>query len=384
MSDWKIPLSDITFDGEEHAAIKTVLDRKWLTQGEEVLAFEQEFASALESRFAIAVANGTAALHLAYLAAGLTSGDEFCLPALTFVATLNAGLWVGAKPVLVDCVSSNDWTLCPKNLERKITEKTRLIVTMPYGGFAPAMELIMEIANQRGIPVIEDACHAPLAMLNGKKIGTFGKASTCSFFGNKNMTTGEGGMILTDDEEIERFCRLGRSHGMTTVTLDRHRGHASGYDVSMPGFNYRMDEIRAAIGRCQLRKLESLNFRRENAAIALRKKLSKVENSGVTIPFENHPGKSANHLFPILLPAKTNREEFREFLKFSGIQTSIHYPPLHSFSHTKDLFQEIDLPVLSDIAHRIVTLPMGPHLGEEEVNFIAQVVNDFFSRGIRG
>ena len=149
----------------------------------------------------------------------------------------------------MDCASENDLTLSPADLERKITPRTRLIVTMPYGGFCPDMNAILEIARARGVAVAEDACHAPLAELDGRKIGTFGAVSTWSFYGNKNMTTGEGGMAITNDEEIARRIRLLRSHGMTALTWDRQRGHASAYDVVELGYNYRMDELRAAIGR---------------------------------------------------------------------------------------------------------------------------------------
>lgn len=367
-----IPLADTTLSEEEVEAAARVLRSGWLTMGPEVKAFEEEFADRFGARHAIGVANGTAALHLAYQAAGLREGDEFCLPALTFVATLNAGLYLRARPVLVDCTSEDDLTLSPSDLERKITPRTRLIVTMPYGGFCPDMERICALADARKIPIVEDACHAPLAELNGRKIGTFGLASTWSFYGNKNMTTGEGGMVLTDDDETARRVRLLRSHGMTTLTWERHRGHAAEYDVVEAGYNYRLDEVRAAIGRVQLRKLDEANRLRSAAARLLREALAPLAARGLRIPFEYPRGHSAHHLFVILLPDGCNRRAFRDAMRRAGVMTSVHYPPLDSFSHCRALgLDKQNLPVLRSLQNRLVTLPLGPTLTATQVHRIA-------------
>ncbi len=237
------------------------------------------------------------------------------------------------------------------------------------------MERILEIAGRRGIPVVEDACHAPLAeTAAGSRIGACGLASTWSFFGNKNLTTGEGGMVLTRDAAAAERMRLLRSHGMTTLTYDRHRGHASSYDVVAPGFNYRMDEIRAAIGREQLRKLPAATERRRAAAARLRRALEPLRDMGLTVPFEGHPGLSAHHLFVILLPRGASRESFRQILFERGVQTSVHYPPLHRFSHTRSLFEGARLPTLDAIEQRLVTLPMGPGMSGEQIEWVAESV----------
>jgi dTDP-4-amino-4,6-dideoxygalactose transaminase len=372
-----IPLADTTLGEEEVEAAARVLRSGWLTMGPEVKAFEEEFADRFGARHAIGVANGTAALHLAYQAAGLREGDEFCLPALTFVATLNAGLYPHARPVLVDCTSEDDLTLSPSDLERKITPRTRLIVTMPYGGFCPDMERICALADARKIPIVEDACHAPLAELNGRKIGTFGLASTWSFYGNKNMTTGEGGMVLTDDDETARRVRLLRSHGMTTLTWERHRGHAAEYDVVEAGYNYRLDEVRAAIGRVQLRKLDEANHLRAAAARLLREALAPLAARGLRIPFEHPRGHSAHHLFVILLPDGCDRRACRDAMRRAGVMTSVHYPPLDSFSHCRALgLDKQNLPVLRGLQNRLVTLPLGPTLTATQVHRIAGAVDE--------
>ncbi len=372
---FEIPLTDTTLGEEEAEAAARVIRSGWLTQGEETAAFEREFAAALGAKHAIAVTNGTAALHLAYEAAGLKASDEVLMPALTFVATMNAALYLQAKPVLVDCASEDDLTLSVEDLKRKLTPHTRLIVTMPYGGFCPDMAGVMDVARERGIPVVEDACHAPLANLDGKCIGTFGLASTWSFYGNKNLTTGEGGMVVTDDDTVAARIRLLRSHGMTSPTYDRFRGGADRYDVLATGYNYRLDEVRSAIGRVQLKKLPGANARRKEAVGWLRSALEPFKAKGLRIPFSHPRGNPVDHLFVVLLPEETDRAAFRVHLKDAGIQTSIHYPPLDRFSHTKDIFHKKDvLPVVRRIEERLVTLPLGPTLTKAQVAQIAEAI----------
>ncbi|HOE95403.1 MAG TPA: DegT/DnrJ/EryC1/StrS family aminotransferase [Candidatus Sumerlaeota bacterium] len=376
MSQLRVPLTDVTLGAEEAAAAARVIRSGWLTMGAEVEAFEREFADAIGAQYAVAVTNGTAALQLAYRAAGLGLGDHFAIPALTFVATMNAGLALGGRPILIDCTDENDLTLSPDDLECKITGRTRLIVTMAYGGFAPDMDRILGLAEQHGIAVVEDNAHAPLARLDVQCLGTFGMAACYSFFGNKNMTTGEGGMIVTDNEAVAAELRLLRSHGMTHLTWERHQGHAAGYDVLIDGYNARMDEVRAAIGREQLRKLPAANEARARAARKLRERLIALEINGLRIPFWNPRGEPVHHLFVILLPPRTVRDAFRAALMARGVQTSIHYPPLNSFTHARQLFGSTndDLPVLQSIADRLVTLPLGPTLTEEQIDWVAESV----------
>ena len=371
---WLVPLTDTTLDEKEIEAVAAVMRSGWLTMGREVENFEREFAGAIHMKHGVAVANGTAALHLAYETAGLAAGDEFCVPALTFVATMNAGLYLGAKPVLVDCASEDDLTISAEDLERKLTPRTRLIATVPYGGFPPDMDAIEALARDRAIPLVEDACHAPLALLGGRPIGSFGLSSTWSFYGNKNLTTGEGGMVLTNDPAAADRLRLLRSHGMSTGTYQRHHGDASRYDVEALGYNYRKDEIRAAIGRQQLLKLPVWTQRRAHCAALLRERLAPLQDRGLRIPFANPRGTPVHHIFVVLLPEGTNRWQFRQTLRERGVQTSFHYPALHTFTHTRNLFGEVNLPVLDRVIDRLVTLPMGPHLDEEKIDLIGKAV----------
>lgn len=394
MSQIRVPLTGVTLGDEEAAAAARVVRSGWVTMGAEVRTFESEFARALGVPHAVAVTNGTAALHLAYEACGLREGDEFIVPALTFVATLNAGLYLGARPILADCASEDDLTISATDVARKISPRTRLVVSLPYGGFPPDMDGLLTAVRDyapptsipgtvnhnggRPVEIVEDACHAPLAQLDGRSIGSFGAAGAFSFFSNKNMATGEGGMIVTARADIAERVRLLRSHGMTTNTWDRYRGHASVYDVVAPGYNYRMDEIRAAIGREQLKKLAGANRVRARLAAQMRERLELLGIDGLKIPFGQPRGTPVHHLFVVLLPPDRDREQFRSDLLANGVQTSIHYPPLHSFSHTRDLWYDgpPELPVLDRIAERLVTLPLGPTMTDAHVAWVVKAVGE--------
>jgi dTDP-4-amino-4,6-dideoxygalactose transaminase len=232
----------------------------------------------------------------------------------------------------------------------------------------------MDIAEKHNLFVVEDACHAPGVNFNGKSLGTIGDIGCFSFFSNKNLTTGEGGMIVTNNDKLAEKMKLIRSHGMTTLTWDRHKGHSYSYDVIELGYNYRLDEIRAALGIEQLKKLERNNQLRKNMVENYKELLSGVDE--IKIPFMNNSGNSSYHLFPILVESKIDTMEFRNELKTKGIQTSMHYPPIHLFSLYKQKFgyQEGDLPITEEISKREVTLPLYPTMGGESVEYVAGAI----------
>ena len=231
----------------------------------------------------------------------------------------------------------------------------------------------MELARKHNLKIIEDAAHAVGSELEGRKLGTWGDMGCFSFFSNKNMTTGEGGMIVTNDEEYSRRLHLLRSHGMTTLTWDRHKGHASSYDVVDLGYNYRIDEIRAALGLVQLGKLASNNEHRRRHVQMYRDVLQELAPQ-VTVPFVEHAGLSAAHLMPMLLPAGLNKPRFMENMKAQGIQTSFHYPPIHTFTAYERGRENAALPNTEAIAEREVTLPLYPTLREADIVAVAQAV----------
>lgn len=376
---WNITLSDIDMGAEEAEAVQQVLHSKWLTMGAVTQQFEQEFAAFIGAKHAIAVCNGTAALHLACVANNIQPGDEVIVPSLTFVATANAARYCGAVPVFADVISPDNLNISPLSIRERITPKTRAIIVMHYGGYPCDMPAIMEIAAENNLAVIEDAAHAPGSSLDGTKMGTWGSANCFSLFSNKNLTTGEGGMITTNDDTLAQRLRRLRSHGMTTMTLDRHKGHAWSYDVVELGYNYRIDEIRSAFGLVQLHKLEKSNHRRRHLSERYRALLHETCPQ-VILPFLNHPGISAAHLMPMVLPAGTNRQQVMEFLKANGIQTSIHYPPIHQFSaYTRGEFNIPPLPITEDAASRELTLPLYPGLTDENVRFVVQTIQHALS-----
>jgi dTDP-4-amino-4,6-dideoxygalactose transaminase len=370
--DWRIPLSDIDFDDTEALAVQDVIKSRWLTMGKVTQEFESSFADYTQTKHAIAVTNATAALHLACLALGIGPGDEVIVPSLTFVATANAVRYVGATPVFADIIGPDNLNISPAAINLLITPRTRAIIVMHYAGYPCDMPAILSLAKQHGVFVIEDAAHAVGSDVNGQKLGTWGDIGCFSFFSNKNMTTGEGGMLTTDNVDLaQKLSRL-RSHGMTSLTWDRHKGHAWSYDVVDLGYNYRIDEIRAALGIAQLAKVEKNNECRRHLTQLYHSELQELA-SRVSIPFQNHEGKTSAHIMPILLPKGTEREQFMGSMKKQGIQTSFHYPPVHTFTaYQSDT--KWNLPVTEEVASREVTLPLFPTMTAEDVDTVVSAV----------
>jgi dTDP-4-amino-4,6-dideoxygalactose transaminase len=370
--NWRIPLSDIDFDETEAEAVQKVIKSRWLTMGMVTQEFEAAFASYITVKHAIAVTNATAALHLACLALGLGPGDEVIVPSLTFVATANAVRYVGATPVFADIASLDDLNISPAAIEGVITPHTRAIIVVHYAGYPCDMPAIIEIARKHNLFVIEDAAHAVGTELNGRMAGTWGDIGCFSFFSNKNMTTGEGGMMTTNNDELAQKLGRLRSHGMTSLTWDRHKGHAWSYDVVDLGYNYRIDEIRAAIGLAQLGKVERNNERRRQLSKIYRDALQELVPQ-VDIPFQHHAGKTAAHLMPILIPVEKQREEFMAGMKDQGIQTSIHYPPIHTFTAYKS-DKSLALPLTEAVTDREVTLPLYSTMTDDDVLTVAKAI----------
>ena len=369
--EWRVPLSDIDLGEGEIRAVTDVLMSKWLTMGEVTQRFEQAFAEYLGVKHVFAVSNATVALHLANAALGIGPGDEVIVPSLTFVATANAVKYTNAMPVFADIASDVDLDISPASVETAITPATKAITVMHYGGYPCDMAAINAIARERGLAVIEDAAHAPGTELDGKKAGTFGDVGCFSFFSNKNLATGEGGMIVTDRDDLAEQIRLMRSHGMTTLTWDRHKGHAYSYDVVTLGYNYRIDEMRAALGLVQLSKLEKNNARRGEVTARYWEAFA---GTNLTLPFHHSRGQSAFHIFPILLPHGVNRIQFIDNLRAKGVQTSIHYPPVHQFSYYREQDPSVRLPITEDVAAREVTLPLYPTMSDEQVEIVIEAV----------
>jgi dTDP-4-amino-4,6-dideoxygalactose transaminase len=369
--DWRVPLADLEYGPEEETAVLNVLRSKWLTMGGITQEFEAQFSRYLGVKHAIAVSNATEALHLACIALGIGAGDEVITPSLSFVATSNAVLYTGADVRFADVTGVDDLTIDPEDIHRRITSKTKAIIVMHYAGYPCKMNEILSIAREFNIPVIEDAAHAPGASLDGKYLGTWGAIGCFSFFSNKNLSTGEGGMLVTDRDDIAEKVKLLRSHGMTTLTYDRHQGHAYSYDVVDLGFNYRIDEIRSTLGIQQLLKLDANNHLRK---VWTEHYWQAFADADVNLPFQRKDGISAYHIFPILLPNRINRKIFMDNMRARGIQTSIHYPPTHRFTFYQSRYGDASLPKTEEIAMREVTLPLFPSMGAEKVDLVVESV----------
>lgn len=366
MPEWRIPLSNLDYGPEEESAVRAVLESRWLSMGPQVRAFEEEFAAFVGATHAIAVANGTAALHLSYLAMELGPGDEIIQPAINFAAAANMAVAVGAIPVFADIVGLDEPTIDPMDVERRISDRTKAVVVMHYGGYTCRMAEIKEICSRHRLALIEDACHAVGGRYmhlegrspHGKTAGALGDIACFSFFSNKNLATGEGGMVVTNRDDLAERVRLLRSHGMTTLSWERSQGHASRYDVALNGYNYRMDDIRAALGRVQLSKLEQGNARRRELVTIYRQELQMPD---WLVPFENHAGISAAHLMVLVAPTEVKRRQAMDNLAHAGIQTSMHYPCLSSFTafrrHTS---AGLDRSI--EFGSRALTLPLFPAL----------------------
>ena len=364
---WKVPLADVVISESDIDSVASVYRSGWLTQGPRVRSFEEAVEAYVGAPHAIAVASCTAALHLMAAASGVGPGDEVIMPALTFVATANAVAYTGATPVFADIVSPAEPWLDPDDVASRISPRTRAIMSMAYGGHPGQSRALRALAGEHGLLFLEDAAHALGTRLAEGHVGTLGVAGAYSFFSNKNLPLGEGGMVVCADEALAARLRLLRSHGMTTLSWDRHRGHASGYDVVALGFNYRIDEARCALGLRRLERLDADNARRARIDARYRTLLADVPGVGTTLRSESAE-TLAHHLFTVVLDVRLDRDAVRAELATAGIQTSIHYPPAHRFEIYAPSAPV--LPVTDEYSGRTVTLPLFPHMTEDQTDLV--------------
>jgi dTDP-4-amino-4,6-dideoxygalactose transaminase len=368
---WKVQLFKLNYDERELEAVKNVVESGWITMGEKTKEFETQFSNFLGNNVeSVAVSSATAALHISLLSLGIKEGDEVIIPALTFVADINVVKMVGATPILADCGSYENWNITAENIKKVITPKTKALILVHFAGYPCDMDDIVKLCKEKNIALIEDCAHAPGAKYKGQSVGTFGDYGCFSFFTNKNLSVGEGGMITTIDKEKAKKVRYLRSHGMTALTLDRHKGRAITYDVVEPGLNYRIDEMRAALGLVQLEKLNDANLKRKKLVNRYIENLKNIKS--ILIPFlDIKDSEPVYHIFPILLDSKINRNKIINKLKEDGIQTSIHYPAFKDFTAFKDIGLN-SAPIAEDISKRELTLPLYPTMSFEEVDLVCE------------
>ncbi|MEU3601331.1 DegT/DnrJ/EryC1/StrS family aminotransferase [Streptomyces sp. NPDC006798] len=376
---WKVTVADTTVGPEEIEAVTEVLASRWLSLGRRTRAFEEKFATALGAADAVAVSSGTAALHLAVLALGIGPGDEVITPSLNFVASAEVTALHGARPVFADIRSPDDLTVDPYDVERLITPRTKAIVAMHYGGYPADLDALRAIGRAHGIPLIEDAAHAPVVPTPSGTAGTVGDIGCFSFFATKNLATGEGGMVVARDPELLARIRAMRSHCLTSDTTERMRTGGAAYDVPAVGLNYRPTELSSAIGLVQLGRLGRDRARRRAINGIYRKRLD------LPIPFDARPDEGALHLAVALLPPGVDRGELRAELNALGVQTSVHYPPSHQFTYYRDRHGSTRraLPVTEDVAPRLLTLPLHARMTDDDAEFVADAVTTGLRRATR-
>lgn len=378
---WRVPLFDLDFDSREAEAVLAVLRRRWLTMGEETIAFEQEFGNMLgHDTQCLAMSSCTATLHTAIHLLDLKPGDEVIIPALTFVADANVVIMSGGTPVLADCASLNDWNVSAETISKAITPRTKAVLIVHYAGQPCNMHPIKKLCKEHGLFLIEDVAHAVGATHHERPCGTFGDMACFSFFSNKNISCGEGGMFVSRDEKLMQRARLFRSHGMTSLTLDRHKGRVDSYDVLAPGLNYRITEMSAALGRVQLAKLDKNNALRRRLVDLYTHSLSGMP--GMSRPWdETHDqsgDRSSCHIMPILLAPHIDRSAVMANMRVLGIQTSIHYPDLQNFSAFKHMLH--GAPVAAEITSRELTLPLFPSMTDTMVDEVVSALRTQLSQ----
>jgi dTDP-4-amino-4,6-dideoxygalactose transaminase len=375
----ELPLFDLQLQPQDFEAVAETLRSGWLTLGPRTAAFEEAFAEHLGVRHAIAVSSCTAALHLAYLAAGVGPGDEVIVPSFTFAATAAAVVYCGATPVFAEITSRKTPSLDPADVERRITPRTKAVCVVHYAGYSAPADRLKALCDERGIALIEDVAHAPSATLGGRKLGAWGLAGAFSFFSNKVFSVGEGGLLSTDDDDVAEYVRSRRSHGMTSGTWDRHSGRTDTYDVTALGFNYRLDEPRAALLLSRMDRLEAEITRRRELALRYRGLLADVP--GIIVPFEDEdvPGSSC-YVLPIMIEADGRQAEVSARMRERGIQTSIFYPSIHRFTAYRERYPGVSLPITELASRTELTLPFYPHMSNDDQDRVVTALAEAVAR----
>lgn len=370
---WKVTLTEISLPESDIEAVLDTLRSGWLTMGPRTLELEEAFCEATGTEHAVACSSGTAALHISCLAAGVGPGDEVIAPAMSFVADAHAGKIAGGETVLADCVSPMEPLMDPAHVESLVTEGTKAIIAVHMFGYPADVEALKEIADGHGIALIEDCAEADGAKLrDGSPAGTSGICGCFSFFSKTQLGVGEGGIIVTDDASFAEELRKLRSHAMTSVTWDRHRGHAETYDVTRLGFNFRIDEPRATLARARLRHLDGALAELRRVAGSYRERLASVD--GVDVPFPDEWVELSGHFaFPVLVSDLASRDAVRESMHAQRVQTTF-YPSLTQLSVYKPKTPEDERPVAEEVANRHLALPLSPSMDDAKIAMVVEAL----------
>jgi dTDP-4-amino-4,6-dideoxygalactose transaminase len=377
----KIPFSKIIIGEGERSLLREVLDSGWLTTAGKTLEFEKRFADYIGVKYACAVNSCTAALHLGIDALGIKSGDKVLIPSMTFTATAEVVRYMGAEIIPMD-VEYRTNLLTPEIVESALMEHTeaKLVIVVHYAGQAARIEEIIDVCKKRGVKVMEDAAHAFPTKYKNKFIGNFGEVTCFSFYANKTITTGEGGMLVTDDEQIYQRVKTMRLHGINRDIWDRFtsKNPSWEYDVIDAGYKYNMPDLAAAIGLGQLEVAEQLRSERQRAVEFYFKKLADIDS--IELPIcHGSLNDHAWHLFPIILKpnAKFTRNEFIDQLSELGIGTSVHYKPIHQLTYYKERYslRASDYPITELTWQGTVSLPLYPYMDESDLEYVSEMIH---------
>ena len=370
-----IPVFDLKIEQEDLDAVEATLRSGWWTMGPRVAEFERRFADHLGCAHVVATSSCTTALHLALLGAEVGPGDEVIVPSFTFVATVATVMQTGATPVFAEIGGQHDLCMDPEHTESLIGPRTRAIVPVHYGGYAASPARLEQICAERGLTLLEDCAHAPYSKDGGRALGTFGLAGAFSFFPNKVLGIGEGGALCTDSDEVAATARLLRSQGMTSGTMEHHGGQITKYDVTGLGYNYRMDEPRAALLLSRFTRLGGEIERRRQLTRFYRERLSSLD--GITVPFSDEQvGPSSAYSMSVMLAEPGRKDEVRTALHERGVQTTTMYTGVHEFSAYRERFPQVSLPRTELASQTQFNLPLFPHLTEEQVERVVATVGE--------
>lgn len=361
----KIPVYRPSLTGNEKKYVDECLDSSWISsKGKFIGEFESKFAQYVNSKHAVSVSNGTVALHVALLTLGVGPGDEVIVPTLTYIASVNAITYTGAKPVFVDSLEDT-WQMDPKDVEQKITPRTKAIMVVHLYGQPADLSGLSKIAKKHDIKIIEDAAEAFGSLFEGKQVGTFGELGTFSFFGNKTITTGEGGMVITDNDSLAELATHIKGQGLAK---DREYWH------NIIGYNYRMTNICAAIGLAQLEQADKFIAKKRKIADWYQGFLS---DTPVVFHKETGSVKHSYWMSSILVPEKNQRDQLRKIMAEQGIETRPLFFPIHTMPMYQHLTRD-KYPVAEDLADRGINLPSYPELTKEDTEFVSETIKDYF------
>ncbi|MDE0325451.1 MAG: DegT/DnrJ/EryC1/StrS family aminotransferase [Candidatus Poribacteria bacterium] len=369
-----VPFSRPWIDDTEIEAVSQVLASKWISTGNRVREFERSFAEYLGAKHAIAVSSCTAALHLSLVVAGIGSGDEVITTPYTFTATAEAIRYVGAKPVFVD-INPDTLNIDTSKIEQAVTPRTKAILPVHIAGIACDMDAIQDICQNHNLVLIDDAAHAIPTEYKGQSIGNIGDLSAFSFYANKNLTTGEGGMITTNNDAFAEPLRTMRLHGIDKDAWSRQsQRDIWRYDITTEGYKYNMTDIQAAMGLCQLMKLNKQHERRRNFAQIYQTELAKFPQISTPVIPDN-PREHSWHLYIIQLQ-NGKRDEFVASLSEANVECSVHYIPLHLFEFYQEKYgyRVGDFPYAEAAYERVVSLPLHPGLTDGDIHTVVAAI----------